>query len=143
MKILKDIILRKHNDFFIKLKNNSYNPCLFFECISLVDCYFKRLTNEEMKLRALLMEFYLWGILQDSFFGVTAELKTEFNEKVKSNFAIKVLPILNEINDCMMQDEGLLSDFYRKFEVDVTKEIKKVSYPDIKQRWGIGIVKDV
>jgi hypothetical protein len=80
-------------------------------------------------------------MLKKSMNGVTAELKGEFKEKVAQNYSFKINKLINIMNRCKQRDEEILSKLYLKYVELEKKEDKIESYPDIKTKWSVGILK--
>jgi len=95
MELIKDIVLRKHQEFFLGLKNNRFSPMPFFEAISVANAELCVLSKREKSLRESLIS----------------------------------------------KDENLLSSIYKKFKIDPSETRKILVYPDIRQKWSIGVLK--
>ena len=148
MKVVKDMVFRKYNDFFISLKNNLFDPNLFYDALSLSNAYLSNyldfdLGENEKKIREMLLAGYMWNALTDSvIFDDKIENKTEFNIFVKSNYSSNSMEYVNLIKEYISKDESIINRIFKEFKV--IKQVKKIqsSYPDIKSKWSVGIVKD-
>lgn len=145
MNFLKDMIIRKHEEYFISMKNNKFNPNLFYEVISLINAYYDVMTEEDIQLRNTLMYAYNWQIFKKVISSPNLsniELKTDFNVSVKNNFNYASITCVEQINEMIRIDQSLLNRFLNEFREQIKTRRKMVSLPDIKQNWSLGIVKD-
>lgn len=146
MKLIKDVILERYNLFFTNLKNNQFNPDMFYDAVSLSHAYLVNyskspLTEDEIKVRQLLLEGFTWEALEDSFVNPDDfEEKKEFNIMVKSNYSVNVKEFVELLNQCIIEDEKLINNIFKKFKVDLKSKRRLKIYPDIKQKWSVGIV---
>ena len=150
MKISKDIVKRKYEDFFISLKNNQFSPFAFYETISLAHAYLKTyhaldfLDERQMQARQLLLQGTDWICLEESIRTIDiSKIKTkeEFNSIVKSDYSIRVRPLRDMLVKVMAADENILDEFFRKFNIQREDKHIKESYADIDTKWSVGIVK--
>lgn len=148
MKLIKDVVLRKYQDFFIDLKNNKFRPELFYDAVSMSNAYLsvyknKSLSDNERAVRQLLLEGVTYEALLESFvLDRDFEDKTEFNRAVKSNYSAHMIPFVQMINDCISSDGALIDSIFKIFKVDRKSRISEKSYDDIKLKWSVGILKD-
>jgi len=142
---LKDMIIRKYEDYFISLKNNKFNPNLFYEAISLINAYYNVFTDDDIEIRNTLLYAYNWQIFEEVISSENLkdiELKTDFNIAVKNNFSYASITCVEMINQQIREDQNLLNRFYNEFREQIKERRRMVSLPDIKQNWSLGIVKD-
>lgn len=145
MNFLKDMIIRKYEDYFISLKNNKFNPNLFYEAISLINAYYNVFTDDDIEIRNTLLYAYNWQIFEEVISSENLkdiELKTDFNIAVKNNFSYASITCVEMINQQIREDQNLLNRFYNEFREQIKERRRMVSLPDIKQNWSLGIVKD-
>lgn len=144
MKAIKEMILRKYNDYFIALKNNSFKPEIYFDALSLSHAYLanyhkKPGVNED--LWVLLLEALEYPILEESYpshFNTIEGL----NNEAKSKYSENAKPFIDELQKCIVGDEHVINEVFRKFYVRMSDKVVKISFDDIKHRWGVGIVKE-
>ena len=137
MKISKDIVKKKYEDFFISLKNSQFSPLAFYETISLAHAYLKTyhaldfLDERGMQARQLLLQGYEWVCMEDSIANADiSSIKTRenFNVAVKSDFSSRAKPLRDMLVNLMAADENILDEFFRKFNIQRKDEHIKESY---------------
>jgi hypothetical protein len=144
MKAIKEMVLRKYNDYFIALKNDSFQPELFFDAVSLAYAYLMNYHDApriDFELRAILMEAIEYAIYEECY---TSDFRTleELNLAVKSRYSELAAKFKEEMQLCIEEDEAVINSVFKKFYVKASEKVVKVSYDDIRQRWGIGILKE-
>ena len=142
MELIKDIVLRKHQEFFLGLKNNRFSPMPFFEAISVANAELCVLSKREKSLREYLVYSYIWDSLRSAISKTQGDIpKAQFLSEAKSRYSSLTLPIIQEMNSLISKDENLLSSIYKKFKIDPYETRKILVYPDIRQKWSLGVLK--
>lgn len=144
MNFLKEVVRRKYEEYFIELKNNRFNPNLFYEAISLANAYFEFFSSQNIQIRVTLLHAFNWEILEKSMnrFAVDEiELKTDYNMKVKNDWSMNVIACTEMLMESIRQDDELLNRFYNDFRKEGMARDKMASLPDIKLDFSLGIVK--
>lgn len=149
MEIVRQLLEKKYGNYFVeRKKNNSLDVYSFFQFLSLVRAYFKVLkkkkiiSDEEINDISILWQNYNWDSLKKIIDIVPREElgKEDFNHIVKGEHSLNNI-YFNELVKLINKYEKLIYEFRKDFPEEIRKEIKEESYPDIKAKWSIGIIK--
>jgi len=150
MEIIKDIVNKKMESFFIGKKNHKYLIYEFYQAFSLSVAYLKlknKFKIKDLRYRTMLWREYSWESLKDSLNFVDRdkfERADEWKKILLQHHNMLNRPYFEMFIGLIHDDEKVVNQFNDTFLIESKKEKKEVIegiiHPDRKVRYSVGVV---